>query len=61
MAHKFLQRTNSASEKLGTYRTIIGHMTAMQEVPLGSYIVFLAQPQRSNILALFEPQIYPND
>jgi hypothetical protein len=32
----------------------------MQEVPLGSYIVFLDQPQRTNIQALFEPQIYPN-
>ena len=32
----------------------------MQEVPLGSYIVFLDQPQRSNVVALFEPQIYPN-
>ena len=30
------------------------------EVPLGSYIVFLNQPQRSNVLALFAPQIYPN-
>jgi hypothetical protein len=32
----------------------------MQEVPAGSYIVFTAQPQRTNVLALFEPQIYPN-
>ena len=28
--------------------------------PLGSYIVFLNQPQRQNVLTLFEPQIYPN-
>jgi hypothetical protein len=55
-----LQRTNSISEKLGTYRSLIASTTAMQEVPAGSYIVFLAQPQRKNILALFEPQIYPN-
>lgn len=54
-----LQRTNAPNEKLGTYRTII-EQAAMQEVPLGSYIVFLAQPQRTNILTLFEPQIYPN-
>ena len=32
----------------------------MQEVPAGSYIVFLTQPQRYNVVALFEPQIYPN-
>ncbi len=57
---QLLQRTNSASEKLGTYRSIIASTTSAQEVPAGSYIVFLAQPQRKNVLALFEPQIYPN-
>ena len=57
---QILQRTNAASERLGIYRTIIANTTAMQEVPLGSYIVFLNQPQRTNIAALFEPQIYPN-
>ncbi len=30
------------------------------EVPAGSYIVFLAQPQRYNVQALFEVQRYPN-
>ncbi|HSE30373.1 MAG TPA: M14 family metallopeptidase [Pyrinomonadaceae bacterium] len=54
-----LQRTNSATEKLGTYRRVIA-TTTMQEVPTSSYIIFLSQPQRSNVLALFEPQIYPN-
>ena len=54
-----LQRTNPVTEKLGTYK-IDGPLTAMQEVALGSYIVFLNQPQRTNVLALFEPQIYPN-
>ena len=57
---QMLQRTNSANEKLGTYRIIIAHTTSMQEVPAGSYIVFLSQPQRSNIVSLFEPQVYPN-
>jgi hypothetical protein len=57
---QLLQRTNSSGEKLGTYRRIIASTTGMQEVPAGSYIVFLSQPQRSNVLALFEPQIYPN-
>jgi len=57
---QILQRTNSASEKLGTYRSIVASTTSMQEVPAGSYIVFLTQPQRKNVLALFEPQIYPN-
>jgi len=57
---QILQRTNSASEKLGTYRIIVASTTIMQEVPSGSYIVFLSQPQRSNVVSLFEPQIYPN-
>jgi hypothetical protein len=30
-----------------------------EEAPAGSYIVFLAQPYRSNVQALFEPQVYP--
>jgi hypothetical protein len=54
-----LQRTNTSGEKLGAYRTAIA-TTDMQEVPLGSYIVFMSQPQRTNVAALFEPQIYPN-
>ena len=29
------------------------------ETPLGSYIVFLAQPQRANVQSLFEAQQYP--
>jgi len=56
---QILQRTNPAGEKLGTYK-IGGSLSAMQEVPAGSYIVFLTQPQRYNVVALFEPQIYPN-
>lgn len=55
-----LQRTNASSEKLGDYRRIIAHTSGMHEVPLGSYVVFLAQPQRRNVISLFEPQIYPN-
>ena len=54
-----LQRTNPPTEKLGAYRMVIDKPMTM-EVPLGSYIVFLNQPQRSNVLALFTPQIYPN-
>jgi hypothetical protein len=32
----------------------------MEEIPAGSYIVFLNQPYRQNVLALFEPQLYPD-
>src|SRR5688572_25909808 len=46
-----LQRTNPPNEKLGTYRATIVQ-SAMTEVPLGSYIVFMAQPQRMNVAAL---------
>ena len=31
-----------------------------QEIPLGSFIVFTAQPQRNNVQALFEKQVYPS-
>ncbi len=31
-----------------------------REVPAGSYIVFLAQPQRANVLTLFERKVYPD-
>jgi len=39
---------------------LFGSMRPMEEIPAGSYIVFLNQPYRQNILALFEPQIYPD-
>ena len=55
-----LQRTNSTSEKLGNYRTIITHTTEFHEIPTGSYLIFLSQPQRTNVQTLFEPQVYPN-
>lgn len=54
-----LQRTNSASEKLGNYRRIVAHTSGFHEVPAGSYMIFVAQPQRANVLALLQPQIYP--
>jgi len=59
LSPQVLQRANPVTEKLGTYK-ITGQMSALQEVPLGSYIIFLNQPQRANVEALFEPQIYPN-
>lgn len=37
-----------------------GQNPTTQEAPAGSYIVFLEQPYRSNIQALFERQIYPD-
>ena len=56
-----LRRTNPVAEKVGTYRRLVSVASStMQEVPAGSYIVFTVQPQRTNVLALFEPQLYPN-
>ena len=59
LSPRVLVRTNSPTDKLGAYK-VGGPLLEMREVPLGSYIVFLNQPQRSNVIALFEPQIYPN-
>jgi Zinc carboxypeptidase len=61
LATPVLRRTNPVAEEVGKYRRLASlTSSAMQEVPAGSYIVFLTQPQRTNVLALFEPQIYPN-
>ena len=61
LATPVVRRTNPVAEKVGSYRRLASlSSSAMQEVPTGSYIIFLAQPQRTNVLALFEPQIYPN-
>ncbi len=30
------------------------------EIPLGSFVVFVSQPQKNNVLSLFEKQVYPN-
>jgi hypothetical protein len=35
-------------------------MSGKMEIPLNSYVVFTAQPQRANVQALFERQVYPN-
>ncbi len=41
--------------------TIVNNIAAaIPEVPTGSYIIFLNQPYRQNVLALFEPQVYPD-
>lgn len=35
-------------------------VTEPHEVPLGSFLVFVNQPQKNNILSLFEKQVYPH-
>jgi len=34
--------------------------TSPREVPAGSYLIYLNQPYRQNVLTLFEPQLYPD-
>jgi hypothetical protein len=42
-------------------RDTLGSITGgVPEIPAGSYIIFLNQPYRQNVLALFEPQLYPD-
>ncbi|MBA3806405.1 MAG: peptidase M14, partial [Acidobacteria bacterium] len=53
---------SAGRERDGRPRNIAGAFfsRSAQEIPAGSYIVFLAQPYGSNVRALFEPQRYPN-
>src|ERR1043165_5320651 len=61
LATPIVRRTNPVGEKVGSYRRLASlNSSSMQEVPTGSYNIFLSQPQRTNVRALFEPQIYPN-
>src|SRR5205085_5094882 len=54
-------RPSNQAEASGAMRRIISTtLRPMQEIPAGSYIIFLNQPYRSNILTLFEPQLYPD-
>jgi len=39
---------------------IVSIAGGVPEIPAGSYVVFLNQPYRQNVLALFEPQLYPD-
>src|SRR5947207_2627135 len=41
-------------------RKVVLLKQTMEEIPAGSYIIFLNQPYRQNVLALFEPQVYPD-
>ncbi len=37
-----------------------GYQPESHEIPLGSFLVFVNQPQRPNVLSLFERQVYPH-
>jgi hypothetical protein len=63
-AEQILRRTKSAVPSRAGSPAPLGielvSEPEMREVPAGSYIVFLNQPYRQNVLALFEPQVYPD-
>src|SRR5882762_2776294 len=62
-AKQILRRVNSTAVGRVTGSTQNIALIAEQdvrEVPAGSYIIFLSQPYRQNVLALFEPQVYPD-
>ena len=46
--------------KVRQLNIISGMAGGVPEIPAGSYVVFLNQPYRQNVLALFEPQNYPD-
>jgi hypothetical protein len=61
---QILRRINSMTlgkvSPVGVSGTTIVASPTLQEIPAGSYIVFLAQPERANVAALLEPQVYPD-
>lgn len=52
--------TNERGAKVKQIVTAVPPMATNAEIPAGSYIIFLNQPYRQNVLALFEPQVYPD-
>src|SRR5712692_5029017 len=47
----------SSTRQVSILASITGQIP---EIPAGSYVIFLNQPYRQNVLALFEPQVYPD-
>jgi hypothetical protein len=55
-----LRRVGAADKPDVAFEIAIMDKQAMQEVPAGSYLIYLQQPARANVRALFEPQVYPD-
>jgi hypothetical protein len=53
-------RRISFADKTEAFEVVIADRQPVQEVPAGSYLIYLQQPQRANVRALFEPQAYPD-
>ncbi len=56
---QFPQGFIDTDDPLPMWSTVKRGERAFEEAPAGSYIVFVAQPTRNNVRALFEPQNYP--
>jgi hypothetical protein len=56
---QFPQGFTEGDDPLPMWSSVRRGERAFEEAPAGSYIVFVAQPTRNNVRALFEPQIYP--
>lgn len=54
-----LSRINFSGKVEGRFISI-AQRQPLQEVPAGSYLIYLQQPTRANVRALFEPQAYPD-
>lgn len=52
--------TNERGAKVKQIVVALSSSQGSGEIPAGSYIIFLDQPYRQNVLALFEPQVYPD-
>src|SRR2546423_1770158 len=59
-AQNLLTSTNERGAKVKQIVVALSRSPGNGEIPAGSYIVFLNQPYRQNVLALFEPQVYPD-
>src|SRR5256714_11490880 len=59
-AQNQLTSTNERGAKVKQIVVALSRSPGNGEIPAGSYIVFLNQPYRQNVLALFEPQLYPD-
>jgi hypothetical protein len=57
---QMLNRISFSDKAEGAIGISIEQKQSVQEVPAGSYLIYLQQPARSNIRALLEPQAYPD-
>jgi hypothetical protein len=57
---RLVTSTDSRGKKTQSITVVLPSTQGGGEIPAGSYIIFINQPYRQNVLTLFEPQIYPD-